>query len=35
MEDRLGAVRGRLAVVSSPGGGTLVSGVVAIDGALP
>jgi signal transduction histidine kinase len=35
MEDRLGAVRGRLAVVSSPGGGTLVSGVVPIDGALP
>jgi signal transduction histidine kinase len=35
MEDRLRAVRGRLAVVSSPGGGTLVSGVVPIDGALP
>ena len=28
MEDRLGAVHGRLAIVSSPGSGTLISGVV-------
>ena len=33
MEDRLGAVHGRLAIVSSPGNGTLISGVVPINGA--
>jgi signal transduction histidine kinase len=30
MEDRLGAVHGRLAIVTSPGNGTLISGVVPI-----
>ena len=30
MADRLGAVHGRLAIVSSPGNGTLITGVVPI-----
>ena len=30
MEDRLGAVHGRLTIVTSPGNGTLISGVVPI-----
>ena len=34
MEDRLGAVHGRLAIVSSPGNGTRISGVVPINGAV-
>ena len=34
MEDRLGAVHGRLAIVSSPGNGTLISGVVPVNGAV-
>ncbi|MGZ8649262.1 MAG: sensor histidine kinase [Solirubrobacteraceae bacterium] len=33
MEDRLGAVHGQLAIVSSPGNGTVVSGVVPVNGA--
>ena len=35
MADRLGAVHGRLAIVSSPGNGTLISGVVPVNGAAP
>jgi Histidine kinase-, DNA gyrase B-, and HSP90-like ATPase len=35
MEDRLGAVHGHLAIVSSPGNGTVISGVVPINGAVP
>jgi signal transduction histidine kinase len=35
MEDRLGAVHGRLAIVSSPGNGTLISAVVPLNGAAP
>jgi signal transduction histidine kinase len=35
MADRLGAVHGRLAVISSPGNGTLVSGAVPINGTAP
>ena len=34
MEDRLGAVHGHLAIVSSPGNGTLISGVVPVNGAV-
>ena len=32
--DRLGAVRGQLAIESSPGKGTLISGVVPVNGAV-
>ena len=32
MEDRLGAVRGRLTIISSPGNGTVISGFVPADG---
>ena len=35
MEDRLGAVHGRLTIVSTPGSGTVISGVVPINGAAP
>ena len=35
MADRLGAVHGQLAIVSSPGNGTLISGVVPVNGAVP
>ena len=35
MEDRLGAVRGRLVIVTSPGNGTLISGVVPISAPVP
>jgi signal transduction histidine kinase len=35
MDDRLGAVRGRLEIVTSPGNGTLVSGVVPISARVP
>jgi signal transduction histidine kinase len=35
MEDRLGAVQGRLSITSSPGSGTVISGVVPINGAAP
>ena len=34
MEDRLGAVHGRLVIVSSPGNGTRISGVVPVNGAV-
>ena len=35
MADRLGAVHGTLAIVSSPGNGTLISGVVPLNTAVP
>ena len=35
MEDRLGAVRGRLAIISSPGNGTLISATVPLNGSAP
>jgi signal transduction histidine kinase len=35
MEDRLGAIHGHLAIISSPGDGTVISGVVPINGAVP
>jgi signal transduction histidine kinase len=35
MEDRLGAVNGRLTIVTSPGNGTLISGVVPISAPAP
>jgi signal transduction histidine kinase len=35
MEDRLGAVHGRLLITSSPGNGTVISGVVPINGNVP
>jgi signal transduction histidine kinase len=35
MEDRLGAVRGRLAIITTPGNGTLISGVVPISAPVP
>ena len=35
MEDRLGAVRGRLVITTSPGNGTLIVGVVPISAAVP
>ena len=34
MADRLGAVQGQLTIVSSPGNGTLISGVVPVNGAV-
>jgi len=34
MQDRLGAVNGQLAITSSPGSGTLISGVVPVNGAV-
>jgi signal transduction histidine kinase len=35
MEDRLGAVRGRLVITTSPGNGTLITGVVPISASVP
>ena len=34
MADRLGAVHGQLTIVSSPGNGTVISGVVPVNGAV-
>jgi signal transduction histidine kinase len=35
MEDRLGAVQGHLSITSSPGNGTVIAGVVPVNGAVP
>jgi two-component system NarL family sensor kinase len=35
MEDRLGAVQGRLMIITSPGNGTLIAGIVPISALVP